>query len=101
MSADQLNTTSRIVGGTIKLETIEIGKGQPIVFLHPGIGLRGSEIFLQKLGSLGHVIAPVHPGFSGSENSGFSSVDDISYLYLSLLEELEEPATHREQRRSA
>jgi pimeloyl-ACP methyl ester carboxylesterase len=92
MSADTLTTTSRVVGGTAKLEINEIGAGRPIVFLHPGIGLRGAEPFLHKLGTLGRVIAPAHPGFSSLENSRFASVDDVSYLYLSLLEELREPA---------
>jgi pimeloyl-ACP methyl ester carboxylesterase len=91
MSGDTLTTTSRIVGGT-RLGITEIGQGRPIVFLHPGIGLRGAEPFLARLGSLGRVIAPAHPGFFGSDLSGFASIDDISYLYLSLLEEFAEPA---------
>lgn len=75
-----------------RLEVIETGQGRPILFLHPGIGLRGAEPFLKALGRLGHVIAPAHPGFHGSDPGNYVSVDDISYLYLGLLDELDEPA---------
>ena len=92
MTTDPLSTQLRAVGAAAKLEITETGQGRPILFLHPGIGLRGAAPFLQALGRVGRVIAPAHPGFHNSPLGGFTSVDDISYLYLSLLEELKEPA---------
>ena len=92
MSTYSLSTELRVVGASTQLEITETGRGRPILFLHPGIGLRGAEPFLKALGQIGRVIAPAHPGFHGSPVGGFTSVDDLSYLYLSLLEDLDEPA---------
>jgi len=92
MSNDSSPTKLRVVGASTQLEIIETGRGRPILFLHPGIGLRGAEPFLKALGRFGRVIAPAHPGFHGSPVGGFKSVDDLSYLYLSLLEDLDEAA---------
>lgn len=87
-----LSAELRVVGASTQLEIVETGRGRPILFLHPGIGLRGAEPFLKALGRVGRVIAPAHPGFHGSPVGGSTSVDDLSYLYLSLLEDLDEPA---------
>jgi pimeloyl-ACP methyl ester carboxylesterase len=92
MSPYSLSSELRVVGASAQLEIIESGYGRPILFLHPGIGLRGAEPFLKALGRIGRVIAPAHPGFHGSSVGEFTSVDDLSYLYLSLLEDLDEPA---------
>lgn len=87
-----LSSQTRTVGPA-KLEVRSGGSGRPIVFLHPGIGFRRSDAFLQSLMTLGHVVAPAHPGFEGSgDHPSITSVDDISYLYLDLLEQLGEPA---------
>lgn len=92
MPSELLSIQLRKVGEAAQLEVTEVGQGRPILFLHPGIGLRGATPFLKALGNIGRVIAPAHPGFHGSPLAGFSSVDDLSYLYLSLLETLGEPA---------
>lgn len=79
--------------GPVRLQMLSGGHGRPILFLHPGIGFRGAHALLGKLTALGHVIAPAHPGFEGSENQpGITCVDDVSYLYLDLLDELDRPA---------
>jgi pimeloyl-ACP methyl ester carboxylesterase len=92
MPIQSISTKLRTLGAGTQLEVTEIGQGRPILFLHPGIGLRGSEPFLTALGRAGRVIAPAHPGFEKSPAGNFASVDDLSYLYLSLLEDLGEPA---------
>lgn len=92
MTSNLFSTQLRTIGAATQLEVTEIGKGRPILFLHPGIGLRGAEPFLKALSRVGHVIAPAHPGFQGSPLGKFASVDDVSYLYLSLLEDLDESA---------
>jgi len=86
-----LSTQMRTIGAS-RIEITETGQGQPILFLHPGIGLRGAEPFLKALGHAGHVIAPAHPGFHNSPAGDFASADDLSYLYLSLIEGLHAPA---------
>lgn len=94
MPTNNLATVSRTVDATgVRLEIIEGGQGRPVVFLHPGIGLRNASPFLERLSSLGQVIAPAHPGFHGSERApGITSVDDLAYVYLDLLKGLKEPA---------
>ena len=71
------------------IELLRRGKGRPILFLHPHIGLHGSDAFLNQLSEHGEVIAPSHPGYGHSDlPKGMSSVDDMAYLYLDLLETL-------------
>ena len=72
------------------IELVRRGKGRPILFLHPHIGLHGSEPFIARLAEHGEVIVPSHPGYGHSDlPAGMSAVDDMSYLYLDLLEALE------------
>ena len=60
-----------------------------MLFLH---GLDGPSLqaeFFQRLASKFRVIIPTHPGFGGSSvPAEIDSVDDLAYLYLELLEEL-------------
>jgi pimeloyl-ACP methyl ester carboxylesterase len=71
------------------IELVRRGKGRPILFLHPHIGLHGSDAFITQLSEYGDVIVPSHPGYGHSDlPPGMSTVDDMSYLYLDLLEEL-------------
>ncbi|MCD6073555.1 MAG: alpha/beta hydrolase fold protein [Rhodospirillales bacterium] len=92
VSTDTLITEPWNVGAGSQLDVTRAGQGRPIMFLHPGIGLRGASPFVKALGRIGRVIAPAHPGFQGSPSADYGSVDDLSYLYLSLLESLDEPA---------
>jgi pimeloyl-ACP methyl ester carboxylesterase len=73
-----------------RIELIRRGKGRPILFLHPHIGLHGSAALIARLAEHGEVIAPSHPGFGHSDlPKGMSTVDDMSYFYLDLLDELD------------
>ncbi len=72
------------------IEILRRGKGRPVLFLHPHIGLHGSERFIELLAREVQVIAPSHPGFGHSElPKGMSTVDDMSYFYLDLIESLD------------
>jgi pimeloyl-ACP methyl ester carboxylesterase len=63
------------------------GKGRTFLFLHPGEGLFGAAPFLQQLSMHGHILVPSHPGFGRSKlPPTVSTVDDLSYLYLDLLD---------------
>jgi pimeloyl-ACP methyl ester carboxylesterase len=81
--------TSIMVNG-VSLEAIERGQGRPILFLHPGIGIESDAPVLAELARGGRLIAPTHPGFGGSQlPKGMSTVDDLSYFYLDLLDQLD------------
>ncbi|MGH6742672.1 MAG: alpha/beta fold hydrolase, partial [Bradyrhizobium sp.] len=81
--------TSLVVNGTT-IEAVDRGKGRTILFLHPGIGIDPAAPVLARLASGGRVIAPSHPGFSTSQlPKGMTTVDDIAYFYLDMLEQLD------------
>ena len=74
----------------IRLEVVEKGRGRPLLFLHPGIGLDPNAPVIDQLAAHARVIAPSHPGFGNSEQpKTFTTVDDLAYFYLDLLEELD------------
>jgi pimeloyl-ACP methyl ester carboxylesterase len=69
---------------------VEKGRGRPFLFLHPGIGLDRDAAVIDRLAEGARVIAPSHPGFGGSEQpKSFTTVDDLAYFYLDLLDELD------------
>src|SRR5581483_2203242 len=81
--------TSVTVNG-VTIEMIDRGKGRPILFLHPGIGIEPDAPVLAALAKSGRVLAPSHPGFGTSQlPAGMTTVDDVSYFYLDLLEQLD------------
>ncbi|HEY0106204.1 MAG TPA: alpha/beta hydrolase [Rhizomicrobium sp.] len=75
------------VGGTT-LEVLRKGRGQPLLFLHPGHGIDPADEFLEALAGKYRVIAPAHPGFGASQlPAGVTSVDDLAYFYLDFIEQ--------------
>src|SRR2546428_3518171 len=79
--------TEKIAGANI--EILRRGKGRPVLFLPPHIGMHGSAPFIELLARKAQVIAPSHPGFGHSElPKGMATVDDMSYFYLDLIEQL-------------
>src|SRR5471032_1489992 len=86
MSAGNGYITSIVVNG-VRLATFDRGSGPPLLFLHPGIGIDPKAPVLDLLARNHRVIAPTHPGFGNSDlPKGMSTVDDLSYFYLDLLE---------------
>ena len=82
-------TPSLVVNGT-RIELIERGSGAPLLFLHPGIGIEPDAPVLDALARGRRVLAPSHPGFGRSDlPKGMSTVDDLSYFYLDLLDQLD------------
>ena len=68
------------------IELVRRGKGRPILFLHPHIGLHGSDAFIARLAEHAEVIVPSHPGYGHSDlPPAMSTVDDMAYLYLDSL----------------
>jgi pimeloyl-ACP methyl ester carboxylesterase len=81
--------SSLLVNGT-RIELIERGSGAPLLFLHPGIGIDPAAPVLEGLARGRRLIAPSHPGFGASDlPSGFTTVDDLAYFYLDLLDQLD------------
>src|SRR5262245_20106818 len=83
------DSAAAITVNGIKVETSEKGRGRPLMFLHPGIGLDRNAPVIDKLAEHARVIAPSHPGFGSSEQpKSFTTIDDLAYFYLDLLDEL-------------
>jgi pimeloyl-ACP methyl ester carboxylesterase len=75
----------------IRVDMIERGRGRPLLFLHPGIGIDPAAPVLGHLGKAGmRLLAPSHPGFGTSDlPRQFSTVDDLAYFYLDLMQALD------------
>jgi pimeloyl-ACP methyl ester carboxylesterase len=81
---------STLIVNGVRIELIDHGHGRPILFLHPHIGLDPSAPVLSVLAEGGRLIAPSHPGFGHSERrAGISTVDDLAYFYLDLMDALD------------
>jgi pimeloyl-ACP methyl ester carboxylesterase len=71
----------------VEIELIDRGAGPPILFLHPEIGLKADLDVLTLMSQHARLIAPSHPGFGKSSlPRSFSTVDDLAYFYLDLLD---------------
>jgi pimeloyl-ACP methyl ester carboxylesterase len=78
-----------VINGT-RIDMIERGSGRPLLFLHPENGIEPALAAIDALAKDARVIAPTHPGFGRSElPKGMRSVDDLSYFYLDLLDQLD------------
>ena len=79
----------RQVAGT-ELELLIEGEGQNLLFLHAGHGVEPSDPLIEHFAKSYRVIVASHPGFGASPRpQGVDTVDDITYVYLDLLEELD------------
>lgn len=77
------------VGGT-SIALYDQGSGPAILLLHGAGGLKAGAPFLRSLSAKARVVAPSHPGFGSSPLPDWiSSIDDLAYLYLDLLEQLD------------
>lgn len=66
------------------------GSGRTIVYLHSALWLGDDTAFVRELANHGHVVAPLHPGIgTGKDANNTSSVDDLAYLYLDLIDKLD------------
>src|SRR5688500_1627185 len=75
------------------LEIMEKGDGAPLLFLHAGhpTGRMGRDAeVVTRLAETFRVIVPTHPGFGrDSAPEGLTTVDDLAYLYLDLIEAMD------------
>lgn len=73
----------------VSLELIVKGSGRPLLFLHGMDGVEKASGLIDRLARDFTVYAPSHPGFGASSLPGnFSTVDDLAYFYLDLLDHL-------------
>jgi pimeloyl-ACP methyl ester carboxylesterase len=73
----------------VELEMLERGRGTPVLYLHGGGGIAPDLPFLDLLAQERRIIAPSHPGFGRSSLPDWlDSVDDISHIYLELMDRL-------------
>jgi pimeloyl-ACP methyl ester carboxylesterase len=83
----------RVAG--IDLEVHDQGKGEPLFFLHSAQGFDARHDVSALLAQKHRLVAPSHPGFGKSSLPDWlDSVDDISYVYLELLDQLELETVH-------
>jgi len=79
---------TRTIGG-VPVEIHGGGSGPPLLYLHAEQYFEQVRPHLDALAKKWTVIAPRHPGYGAASNAaGLRSVDDLAYLYLDLLEEL-------------
>ena len=80
---------------TVELRDVSVdvtfkGSGPRLFMLHGGGGPVASMPFTDKLAKTFEIVAPVHPGFGGSEiPEHFDDMQDLIYLYLDLIDELD------------
>jgi pimeloyl-ACP methyl ester carboxylesterase len=87
--ASSSEAQSLVVNGT-RIDFFEKGSGQPLLFLHAENGIEPAAGAIAELAKSARVIAPTHPGYGRSElPKGMRSVDDLSYFYLDLLDQLD------------
>jgi pimeloyl-ACP methyl ester carboxylesterase len=66
------------------------GTGPPLLFLHPEIGQRDSEDFINRLAQCFTVYAPSFPAYDGvPAPADFNSIDDLAYFALDVLQTLD------------
>lgn len=72
-----------------KVQLMESGEGEPLLYLHSAYGENLWMPFHEKLAQSFRVIAPAHPGFALTEGiEEISSMEDLSFHYLDLLDAL-------------
>jgi len=76
--------------GSANIELLVKGEGRPLLFLHAGHGFDADDPLIELLSKHNKVYAASHPGFGGSDlPPGVTAVDDLAYIYLDLLEDLD------------
>jgi pimeloyl-ACP methyl ester carboxylesterase len=78
--------------GDVEFQVQRLGAGTPALFLHGEDALLFAGPFLEQLGERFEVVAPLHPGWGPSRPSHVRTLDDLAYLYLDLIGQLERPA---------
>jgi pimeloyl-ACP methyl ester carboxylesterase len=79
----------KVALATVDLDMVEGGAGRTLMFLHDDHGLDVQAPFLRQLAARFHVIAPLNPGFGGTELPAWmNAVDDFAHAHLELAHRL-------------
>ncbi|NTJ11781.1 alpha/beta fold hydrolase [Rhizobium lusitanum] len=80
----------KLVCSGIEVEVLTLGEGEPLLFLHGGLGPDvPNNDYLYALAKHYRVIAPYHPGFGHLPRvDKVGEVADLAYLYLDMIEQL-------------
>lgn len=70
------------------------GRGEPLLYLHSGLGEAGRTPFVAELEQTFDVLAPELPGFGGSDAPAWRGVEDAVFFLRRFLDEQEWPPTH-------
>jgi pimeloyl-ACP methyl ester carboxylesterase len=82
------NITSGFYASDLEVTIDQQGQGRPVLLLHGGGGPPSMGPLPSALSADFEVIAPVHPGFAGTERpEWYNGIDDIALTYLQLLEQ--------------
>ncbi|HUB94347.1 MAG TPA: alpha/beta hydrolase [Stellaceae bacterium] len=82
-------STSFVTIAGVRLEVRRLGRGKPLLMLSSEEMLEPDHAFVADLAGRFEIIIPSPPGFGRSERPDWiTGVDDVSYLYLSLIEKL-------------
>jgi pimeloyl-ACP methyl ester carboxylesterase len=74
----------------MEVEAYVQGEGRALLFLHGEDYFQQHRPFLDALARTWRVIAPRHPGFGSTPlPDHFMKVDDLAYLYLDLLDDMQ------------
>jgi pimeloyl-ACP methyl ester carboxylesterase len=93
MTSATPGTAPQVSVSGVTVELSERGDGRPLLFLHgghPGGRLDPRSPVLEFLSERARVLAPTHPGFGSTPAPReLTTVDDLAYLYLDLLDTLD------------
>jgi esterase/lipase len=76
----------------VAIEIAEQGGGPPLLLLHgghPSVRIGANDTIVELLSGDARVIAPTHPGFAAPAPAHLTTVDDLAYLYLDLMDALD------------
>jgi pimeloyl-ACP methyl ester carboxylesterase len=86
---ETLSRTRLIEVAGQKVQLMEAGEGEPVLYLHSAYGENFWTGFHAKLAARFRVIAPAHPGFAMTEGiEEISSMEDLVFHYLDFLDAL-------------
>jgi 2-hydroxy-6-oxonona-2,4-dienedioate hydrolase len=72
-----------------KVQLMESGEGEPLLYLHSAYGENMWMPFHEKLAQNFRLLAPAHPGFALSQGiEEISSMEDLAFHYIDLLDQL-------------
>jgi len=75
-----------VLGTEVRLR--RTGSGPPLLFVHGEDGLLFAEPFVDMLAERFSVLVPSHPAWQGACPRHIRTLDDIAYVYLELIEQL-------------